>query len=68
MEGIDRLKHFIRENDWLVKLDLQDAYFVVPVALEHQKFLRFLWKGVLYQYVCLPFGLSLAPRVFKKKF
>ncbi|EFX65887.1 hypothetical protein DAPPUDRAFT_264075 [Daphnia pulex] len=40
MEGIDHLKHLIRENDWLVKLDLQDAYFVVSVAPEHQKFLH----------------------------
>lgn len=38
----------------------------MPVAPEHQKFLRFFWKDVLYQYVCLPFGLCSAPRVFTK--
>ncbi len=66
MEGIENLKYLIRNNDYLVKLDLKDAYFLVPVAKEHQKFLRFFWKGILYQYVCLPFGLSSAPRVFTK--
>ncbi|KZR97134.1 Uncharacterized protein APZ42_008163, partial [Daphnia magna] len=66
MEGIDNLKYLIRNNDYLVKLDLQDAYFLVPVVKEHQKFLKFFWKGIIYQYGCLPFGLSSAPRVFTK--
>ncbi|KZR98490.1 Uncharacterized protein APZ42_006071, partial [Daphnia magna] len=66
MEGIDNLKYLIRNNEYLVKLDLQDAYFLVPVVKEHQKFLKFFWKGIIYQYVCLPFGLSSAPRVFAK--
>jgi hypothetical protein len=50
----------------MVKIDLQDAYFLVAVTLEHRKFLRFFWKDVLYEYSCLPFGLSSAPRVFTK--
>ena len=66
MEGLDSVKFIIRENDWMVKVDLKDAYFTVPVANEHQKFLRFIWKGRFYQYVCLPFGLCSAPRVFTK--
>ena len=66
MEGIENTKYLIRNNDYLVKLDLKDAYFLVPVDKEHQKFLRFFWKGILYQNVCLPFGLSSAPRVFTK--
>ena len=51
MEGLDLVKFIIRENDWMVKVDLKDAYFTVPVAHEHQKFLRFIWKGRFYQYV-----------------
>ncbi|KZS04654.1 Uncharacterized protein APZ42_032360 [Daphnia magna] len=69
MEGTDKLKYLIRNNDYLVKLDLQNAYFLVPVVKEHQKFFKFFWKGIIYQYVwsvCLPFGLSSAPRVFTK--
>jgi hypothetical protein len=66
MECLDNVKYLICRNDWLVKLDLQDAYFVVPVTSQHRKFLRFIWDGVVYQYVCLPFGLSSAPRIFTK--
>ena len=47
-------------------IDLKDAYFSIPIATEHRKFLRFQWKGSLYQFCVLPFGLSSAPRVFTK--
>lgn len=66
MEGLDLVKFIIRKGDWMVKIDLKDAYFTVPVATEHQKFLRFAWRGKFFQYVCLPFGLCSAPRVFTK--
>jgi Reverse transcriptase (RNA-dependent DNA polymerase) len=66
MEGLDLVKFVIRRGDWMVKIDLKDAYFTVPVASEHQKFLRFVWRGNFFQYVCLPFGLCSAPRVFTK--
>jgi hypothetical protein len=36
------------------------------VTSQHRKFLRFIWDGVVYEYVCLPFGLSSAPRIFTK--
>ena len=36
------------------------------VWVNHQKFLRFLWKETLYEFACLPFGLASAPRVFTK--
>ena len=29
-------------------------------------YLRFLWKGRLYQFTCLPFGLRSSPRIFTK--
>ena len=66
MEGLETVKYLIKRNDWLVKLDLQDAYFTVPIAPEHHKYLRLFWRDTLYEYKCLPFGLSSAHRVFTK--
>jgi len=43
-------------------LNLKDAYFSVPIFSPHKKYLHFVWKGVIFQFTCLPFGL--APRVF----
>ena len=50
----------------MASLDIKDAYYSVAVAKHDRKFLRFLWKGVRYQYTCLPNGLSSCPRAFTK--
>ena len=47
-------------------IDLTDAYYTVPVAVEHRKYLRFFWRNRLFQYTCLPNGLASAPRYFTK--
>ena len=66
MEGIHLLRDLMYPNDWLGKIDLKDAYFVVPIWENHKKYLRFLWKDSLLEFACLPFGLAVAPRVFTK--
>ena len=55
---MEALRNLVGPRDWLVKLDLKDAYLSVPVNAQCQKFLRFLWETKLYQCVALPFGLS----------
>ena len=41
-------------------------YLSIPIHPAHQKYLRFWWKGNLYQYTALLFGLATATRVFTK--
>lgn len=50
----------------MASVDLKDAYYSVPVALEDRRFLMFEWEGHYYQYTCLPNGLACAPRMFTK--
>ena len=66
MEGIHMLRDLLKKGDFLVKIDLKDAYLKVPIWKNHQKYLRFLWKGSMQEFGCLPFGLATAPRVFTK--
>ena len=66
MEGIHMLKDLLRQGDFMTKVDLKDAYFMIPIAEDQRKFLRFAWQGRMYQFNCLPFGLSSAPWVFTK--
>lgn len=66
MEGIGMLKDLLRKDDWLVTVDLKDAYLSVPMAEVHRKFLRFVWEEQHYEFQSLPFGLASAPRVFTK--
>ena len=66
MEGIHMLKDLLKAGDWMAKIDLKDAYFMIPMAQEDREFLRFQWKDKAYQFNYLPFGLSSAPWVFTK--
>ena len=60
------LVRLIRQGDWFTSIDLEDAYFHIPIYPPHRKFLRFGFEGKRYEYLVLPFGLSLSPRVFVK--
>ena len=67
MEGMGILRELLRVNDWMVKVDLTDAYFTIPIHTDHQPYLRFIVGQKHYQFTCLPFSLSCAPRVFTKE-
>ena len=66
LESIHMLKDLLKPGNWMAKVDLKDAYFMVPIAKRDKKFLRFSWEGTTYEFNCLPFGLSSAPWVFTK--
>ena len=56
----------VQKNDFFTNLDLRSAYFSIPIHPDYQKFLKFTWKGMLYKFISLCFGLSSSPRVFTK--
>lgn len=66
MEGIHSVRNMIQQGDYMIKIDLTDAYFTVPISEDHQKYLQFRWKKQTFQFQCLPFGISVAPLVFTK--
>ena len=50
----------------MVSIDLSDDYYSVSMALIDQKYLLFKLEGQLYKSVCVPNGLTSAPRIFTK--
>ena len=68
MENIQTAIESLNYGDYMVSLDLKDASFSVPIFPPHRKYLRFLWNNIRYEFTCLPFGYSLAPRVFTNIF
>ena len=66
METLQSVLPSIRAGDWMVSLDLKDAYLQVPMHPESRKFLRFVACGKVYQFKVLCFGLSSAPQVFNR--
>ena len=66
MESIRTVKCLIKQGDWLLKLDLKDAYLSVPIHQDHRRYLRFHWQGQTWEFRILPFGLNSAPWTFTK--
>ncbi len=42
-EGVHTLRNTIKKDDWMIKIDLSDAYLHVPVRENFQRFLCFTW-------------------------
>ena len=64
MESLNSVLDLMTPGCFMASIDIKDAYYSVPIAKEHKKCFRFIWRDNLYQYVCLPNGLSSAPRMF----
>ena len=61
-----RVRQAINQGDWFATIDLKDAYFQIPIWRGHWRFLRFQSGDRTYEFMVLPFGISLAPRTFTR--
>ncbi|EIE88314.1 hypothetical protein RO3G_13025 [Rhizopus delemar RA 99-880] len=66
METIREVALMINPNDYLVSIDLSDAFLHIGLHPESRRFLRLKWKDQVYQYCTTAFGLSTSPFVFSK--
>ena len=66
MDSLQAATELMKPGCFMASIDLKDAYYTVPIHHEFQKYLKFQVDGKLYQYTCLPNGLSSAPRLFTK--
>jgi len=66
MESLNSVLKLIKQNCWMASIDLKDAYYSCPMAQKHRKYLKFIWRGQMYQYTVFPNGLACCPRKFTK--
>ena len=66
METLQNILDTITPNCFIASLDLQDAFHGLGVDPKFWKYLQFTWKGQVYTYVAMPFGLTSAPRHYTK--
>ena len=66
MEGIHLLRDLLQPQDWLGKIDLKNAYFVIPVWKDHRKYLQFVWKGSLPEFALSSLWSSGSPKIVHK--
>ncbi|KAG1065060.1 hypothetical protein G6F42_026895 [Rhizopus arrhizus] len=66
MDTLREVSLMIRRNDYLVSIDLSDAFLHIGLHSESRRFLRLNWKGKVYQYRTIAFGLASSPYIFTK--
>ncbi len=64
METAESIRAAIPPQSWVASLDLKDAYFHIPIHPAMRKYLRYAYRGRVWQFRALPFGLSPAPWIF----
>ena len=52
MESLQSAAQLLKKDYWMAVLDLKDAYYSVPINLQHRKYLRFEFNGTLYEFTC----------------
>ncbi|KHJ81443.1 reverse transcriptase, partial [Oesophagostomum dentatum] len=65
-EDVSKLIHVLPRGGYMSTFDFKSGYHHLKINPDHTKFLGFKWQGNLYQFLCLPFGLSSAPHIFTK--
>lgn len=66
MDSLHTIIKLVDKNCFMASLDLKDAYYSIAIREIDRRFLKFYWQEKLYQFTCLPNGLSSGPRKFTK--
>ena len=66
MDTLQTALSLIMPNCYCASIDLSDAYYSVNIHDSFRKYLRFQYDDQLYEFTCLPNGLSPGPRMFTK--
>ena len=63
-ESMADMVTYLRQNGWLSVSDFKAGYHHCSLQPELAKYVGFEWKGTVYVYAVLPFGLSSSCRLF----
>ena len=66
METIHSILKLVTPRCWMASINLKDAYYGVKIHPSHQKFLKFKYNDVLYNYTAYANGLGSCPCKFTK--
>ena len=66
MDSLNTILKLIDKDCFMASIDLKDAYYSIAIRNNDRKYLRFCWNDNLFQFTCLPNGLSSGPRKFTK--
>ena len=64
METPESIRTSLIPGEWVLSIDLSDAYLHIPIHPHCRKYLRFYHRSQMFQFTSLPFGLATTPQVF----
>ena len=66
MDTLIKILALVMPDVFMCSLDLSDTYLSVLISALFSRFLKFEWRGQLFKFIAMPFGLTEAPRKFTK--
>ena len=66
MESIKNVINMLKPGMFLASIDIKDAFYSVLIFPGHRKYLRFIWKEKIYQFLAMPNGYIDAIRISNK--
>ncbi|KAJ8963910.1 hypothetical protein NQ317_008294 [Molorchus minor] len=66
LEDKQTVCRLISRGCFMATIDIQDAYFLITINPRCRKYLRFRFENNMYEFNCVPFGLSSAPFLYTK--
>ena len=60
------ITRWVRAGYFFTSIDCSDAYFAIPLEKSEAKFTRFRWRGTIYDFLFIMFGMGPSARVFTK--
>lgn len=63
-EDVPKALPLLPKEGFMSAFDLKSGYHRVHIQSDFTQFLGFQWRGSLFKFLVLPFGMSLAPFVF----
>ena len=62
--SIQQVARELRRDEWMIKIDLTDAFHQVPLHPDSRPLTRFAVGTATYEFTCLPMGLKASPGAF----
>ena len=66
MDTLKDLILFIKRRCFFTSIDLQDAFYTIPLSPPACKYFRFIHRDQLYEFTSLIMGYKDSPRIFTK--
>ena len=66
MDSIHTCIALMKHNCFMASLDLQDAFYSIPIDRKAMKFVKFEFSDKLFRFTALPMGYARSPLIFTK--